>query len=192
MYYYSPVPVYYVANPQYTQYYQQDMRQNQQKPNEQALQQEIISATMSAIKGEAAAVEFYTRLKAIAPNSFAKEQVDHALEDEKVHLRMFEQLYQNLTGRKPTYKIEKTSFKHFQDGLKKAYHDELEAYEEYRNAYLLTNNPTIRDVFFHAMTDEIEHATRFSFLFFNEKINGKQNRNLSQNNFVPYPNPYLV
>lgn len=192
MYYYSPTPMYYVSQPYYAQAGPQDMRQNQQPLEEQALQKQIVQATMSAIKGEASAIEFYTRLEAIAPTAFAKEQVHHALQDEKVHLKLFEDLYKNLTGSKPTYTIKKTSFKNFQDGLKKAYQEELDAYEAYRNAYLLTNNQYIRDVFFHAMTDEIEHATRFSYLYLNNKINAKHKRSLSQNNFVPYPSPYLV
>ncbi|TLS38356.1 ferritin-like domain-containing protein [Pseudalkalibacillus caeni] len=114
-----------------------------------------------AIKGEATAIEFYKRLAKAAPDKEQKEDVLHALEDEKKHFEAFTQLYIQLTGIKPEYSIEKVMFNSYKEGLERAYKMELEAYEEYRDSYLLTRDQTIRDVFFLAMTDEIEHAMRF-------------------------------
>ena len=79
-------------------------------------------------------------------------------------MKQFTDLYVALTGRQPVYQIDKVTFNTYREGLQKAYEAELEAYEEYRNSYLLTQNLPVRDVFFRALTDEIEHATRFGFL----------------------------
>ncbi|MBA2872743.1 rubrerythrin [Anoxybacillus calidus] len=119
---------------------------------------------LNGIKGEASAVQFYQQLAKKAPNEKIREDVLHALEDEKNHLKQFINLYVMITGKHPVYKTEEVFFDTFKEGLELARKDELEAYEDYRNAYLATQDQTIRDVFFLAMTDEIEHALRFSFL----------------------------
>ncbi|MDM5155699.1 ferritin-like domain-containing protein [Bacillus sp. DX1.1] len=126
--------------------------------------QEVLQAILKAVQGEATAIEFYARLANEAPNAKHKQAVLHALEDEKIHLQLFTQLYSTLTGQQPTYQIVPVQYASYKEGLERAYEDELEAYEEYRNAFLLTQNQTIRDVFLRAFTDEIEHAMRFGFL----------------------------
>ncbi|MFT4412331.1 ferritin family protein [Fredinandcohnia humi] len=125
--------------------------------------QKVLDGIMRGIKGESQAIDFYKRLVEMAPDESSKEDVLHALADEEDHLRKFINLYIQLTGNQPVFRYEKKQFDSFEDGLLKAYNDELEAYEDYRNSYLLSNDQLIRDVFFHAMTDEIEHATRFGF-----------------------------
>lgn len=132
--------------------------------NEQGKCQQVFTAILAGIKGEASAIDFYTRLAPLAPNQKHKNDILHALEDEKIHLKEFTQLYINLTGQQPMYQVERKQFNSYKEGLQMAYEDELEAYEEYRNAFLLTQNPPVRDVFFRAFTDEIEHAMRFGFL----------------------------
>ncbi|RAK23123.1 rubrerythrin [Anoxybacillus vitaminiphilus] len=124
----------------------------------------ITDTLLEAIKGEASAVQFYQQLMNAAPNEKAREDVQHALEDERKHLKQFTDLYVMLTGKRPVYKTKAVSFNTFKEGLNIARKDELEAYEDYRDAYLATQDQVIRDVFFLAMTDEIEHALRFSFL----------------------------
>jgi hypothetical protein len=69
-----------------------------------------------------------------------------------------------LTGKRPIYKTKAVSFNTFKEGLDLTRKDGLEAYEDYRDVYLATQDQVIRDVFFLTMTDEIEHTLRFSFL----------------------------
>jgi rubrerythrin len=126
--------------------------------------QELLNAIFEGIKGEAAAIDFYSRLIKNAPNKKHREDIQHALEDEKIHLKKFTKLYKSLSGQDPVYQIKKTKYDTYEEGLRMAYEDELEAYEDYRNSYLLTQNLQVRDVFFLALTDEMEHATRFGFL----------------------------
>jgi len=141
-----------------TGYYGYDLR------NSQGQFAQVTKAVLDAIIGEATAIDFYNRLLTAAPNQKHKENIHHALEDEKIHLQLFTQLYIALTGQQPIYQIKKEEFSNYNEGLRMAYEDELEAYENYRNAYLLTQDQYIRDVFFRAMTDENEHAMRFGFL----------------------------
>ncbi|MEH7463347.1 ferritin-like domain-containing protein [Bacillus thuringiensis] len=120
---------------------------------------QVSQVILEAIQGEAAAIDFYSRLVNEAPNAKHKKDISHALEDEKVHLQQFIQLFTTLTGQQPTYQVVQTQYSSYKEGLERAY-------EDYRNAYLLTQNLAVRDVFFRAMTDEIEHAMRFGFLRF--------------------------
>ena len=46
-----------------------------------------------------------------------------------------------------------------------ALEDELEAAEFYRDVQLSTNDQLIKDTFYFAMVDELEHATMFSTLY---------------------------
>ncbi|WP_235821731.1 ferritin-like domain-containing protein [Gottfriedia acidiceleris] len=135
--------------------------------SDQGTCQKVFEAILKGIQGEATAIEFYSRLAKIAPNQTAQEDVLHALEDEKVHLNEFTKLYVKMTGIQPNIQITPIQFNTFKEGLNIAYRDELEAYEFYRNVYLMTQNLTVRDVLLRGFTDEIEHATRFGFLLLN-------------------------
>ncbi|MDP5274320.1 ferritin-like domain-containing protein [Chengkuizengella axinellae] len=130
----------------------------------EGLWKEVSTAIYEAIIGEATAIDFYTRLVQEAPDRRHKADIQHALEDEKKHLKKFTNLFTALTGQRPQYSIEPVQFESYKEGLEMAYRDELEAYENYRDAYLFTQNQTIRDAFLLGYTDEIEHALKFGFL----------------------------
>ncbi len=117
-----------------------------------------------AINGEVKAAEFYTRLMEIAPNEEAKMFIRLARDDELKHYRMFYQLYVSLTGQQPVVQKPVIRVTTYCEGLKTALKDELEAAELYRDMYLSTTNMRVRDIMFEAMTDEMEHATRFVYL----------------------------
>ena len=118
----------------------------------------------TAIADERSAIDFYTRLLAVAPTEMAKYSVRTALEDEKVHDRQLTKLYKRLTGHKPKIKVEKVEFSHFFDGLKKAFVDEVEASEFYKEMYLSVSCPTIRDILYSIQHDEVEHAQLFNWV----------------------------
>ncbi|WP_035098867.1 ferritin family protein [Anoxybacteroides tepidamans] len=124
----------------------------------------LASDLLNAIKGEATAIQFYNQLMQMARTNEERSYIAHALEDEQTHLRQFINLYTSLFGAQPVYQAEQKTFSSFAEGLKIAREDEFEAYESYRNVYLSTKDMKVRDVFFRAMTDEIEHALRFSIL----------------------------
>ncbi|MFC4022247.1 cupin domain-containing protein [Oceanobacillus longus] len=150
-----PYP-YYVNAPSYNS----DVRSR----NHEVHSQTVNDAILSGMKGKASNVDFYSRLAEDAPDLNHKRDILHALEDEKVHLQQFTDLYTSLTGSQPVYEIDKVTFTDYREGLQKAYEAEIENYEEYRNSYILTQNSPVREVFLRACTDEVEHAKRFSSL----------------------------
>jgi rubrerythrin len=125
----------------------------------------FIADLQAAINDEASTIDFYTRLMAMAPCEDAKMNIRAARDDEQKHLHMLCNLYVTLTGQQPN--IEKTPVKciSFCDGIKLALQNELAAADGYRNMYLATYYLRIRDIFFEIMTDEMEHATRFVFVY---------------------------
>lgn len=125
----------------------------------------LIQDVYRAIVDEATAADFYTRLLQQAANPLHKDFITHARNDELHHLRAFTRLYVHLTGQQPRYSITPVRFESFREGVLKAFQDELEAAEFYRDIMLSVTDPMIRDTFLYAMTDEMEHATRFSFIY---------------------------
>lgn len=123
----------------------------------------FIAQLKQAIDDEASAAQFYTSLAAMTPDA-VRDFVTHARDDELTHLKMFRRLYRKLTGRDVEARASKTEFTDWQAGVEVAFRRELEAFERYRDMYLGTRIPSVRDVLFKAMTDEMEHAQRFLFL----------------------------
>lgn len=124
----------------------------------------FITQLTKAINDEASAVQFYDVLEEMAPIPF-RDFVSHAKNDEMMHVRLFSQLYRKLTGTEPSVWVENTQFSSYKKGLEIAFRRELEAAELYRDMYLSTRVPEIRDTLFKTMTDEMEHAQRFQFLY---------------------------
>jgi rubrerythrin len=124
----------------------------------------FLSNLKRAIHDQAGAVRFYEELEKAAPRE-DKDFINHALEDEKTHVQMFRKLYNRLTGKDVFAHAAKTEFPSYKDGIEIAFRRELEAAELYRDMYLSTKIPKVRDILFKAMTDEMEHAQRFSFLY---------------------------
>jgi len=70
----------------------------------------------------------------------------------------------------PDIKSVKTlDFDNYIEGIEQAILDELEAYEFYRDIYLSSNNPIVKEIFFEAFTDENEHAAYLNYLYTRNK-----------------------
>ncbi|NMB27198.1 MAG: ferritin-like domain-containing protein [Tissierellia bacterium] len=126
---------------------------------------QIIQFIYEAIVGEATAAEFYSRLLQEAPDELHREFIEHAYEDELEHLYAFTRLYCHFTGQIPQYTITPVVYSNYKEGILMALKDELEAGEFYRNIQLSTTDKLIRDTFYFAMVDELQHATQFSTLY---------------------------
>lgn len=129
------------------------------------MNRDYLNRILAAIADEQMAAQFYGRLQAEAPASLARKYLEHARRDEINHRQMLSRLYFTLTGTQP--KVAGKSmpqWRSFKEGLQMALDGELEAAEEYRDLYLASTYPFARDVFFELMTDEMEHATRFTRL----------------------------
>jgi len=127
--------------------------------------QQLKDTILNALIDEAGAVDFYGRLEKQAPDALHREFIGHAYEDEVKHIAFFERLYFQLFGRGPRYGFEPVEYDDYRDGILKALKGELAAAEFYRDIQLSVNDQLTRDTFYLAMTDELEHAARFSVLY---------------------------
>lgn len=155
----------YVPTPSQYPYYVNSPTYN---PNliryQQGYSQEVYKAILDGVKGEAAAIDFYSRLANLAPNQKEKNDLLYVLENEKQHLQQFTNLYIMFTGQQPRYEVERIPFQTYEEGLQKAYEAELADHKQYQNGYILTQNSPIRDVFLRTSTDEMNHAQRLGLL----------------------------
>ncbi|MGI6574634.1 MAG: ferritin-like domain-containing protein [bacterium] len=118
-----------------------------------------------SIIDEATAAEFYSRLLREAPDELHREFIEHAYEDEQEHLQAFMRLFYHFTGQRPQYTIAPVEYPNYKAGILMALKDELEAAEFYRDVQLSTTDQLVKDTFYFAMIDELEHATQFSTLY---------------------------
>ena len=125
---------------------------------------QFIKDLEAALVDEKSAALFYEELYNIAPTETAKYSLKIAMEDERNHYKQLKKLYIQLTGRKPKIKAVPIEYHHFYDGLKKAFLDQVEAYEFYKEMYLSTDCPTVRDILYSIQHDEMEHATLFNWV----------------------------
>ncbi|WP_258360100.1 ferritin-like domain-containing protein [Moorella sulfitireducens (nom. illeg.)] len=125
----------------------------------------LLQNIYNSIVAEATAADFYSRLLRETPDQLHREFINHAYQDELEHLEAFTRLYEFFTGQIPQYNIDPVHYRTYKDGLLKALRDELEAADFYKDVILSSTDQMVRDTFFLAMGDELEHATRFGVLY---------------------------
>ncbi|GGD23760.1 ferritin family protein [Pontibacillus salipaludis] len=128
-------------------------------------QSDFMKNLEAAIEAEWTANDFYKRLQEETPNPLFKEFIQHAEDDEEKHYHSFQKLYYQLTGRYYEHPMKRNEFESFEDGVVEALKDELEASELYRDMLLHMPVQYAYEPLFIAMTDEMEHATRFSTIY---------------------------
>lgn len=120
------------------------------------------------LRGEHTAAQFYQRLIATLDNEEHCEVIGKIRDDEIKHVIMLANLYKCLYRCEPTACCGTEVIPvNAVDGLNSSVMDELDAYEEYRNTYLMNCDPKVRAVFFELMTDEIEHSIREMYILKN-------------------------
>ncbi|SFE74066.1 cupin domain-containing protein [Alteribacillus iranensis] len=141
----------------------------------QAIGTSIIHTISDKIKGEAEAIDLYSRLAESAPNEDHKTMILSMIEEEKHHLQELANVYRSWTGREPSYEVDPISFDTYEEGLRKAYDAAMRSYEAYQQQYLLTPEHPVRDLLWKAGTSEATHAQRFSSLtsYGQENMHGK-------------------
>jgi rubrerythrin len=125
---------------------------------------QLHDALNRSLTDEATAADFYTRLLQIAPAG-DRAFITEARDDELFHLHNFQNLYEQLFGSRPPVSISPTPFSDYRQGLMTALTGELDAAGFYRDVQLSNKDPVVVDLFYLAMVDELEHATRFSTLY---------------------------
>lgn len=139
---------------------------------------------VKAMQGEAEAGLFYERLMRMAPTREEADIIKQIRADEVKHYEAFEELYRRMTGRNPRVpEPAMPNFRTYMEGVELAFIDELEAYDYYRDLYLSTQNPRIRDIFLDAFTDENEHAQYLHWIYSMHHRMYKNNSNMQ--NMMP-------
>ena len=127
-------------------------------------QNEFKNQLQITLNDEKSAIEFYTKLWEQAPNELHKEFIGEALSEEKKHLELFKNLYTLHFNEEPNIEIKTVTYNNYKDGLLHALKDELEAADYYKKMALSNSNDTIKQSYFYAMQDELEHSIMFSTL----------------------------
>lgn len=91
--------------------------------------------------------------------------IKHALEDEKSHYEMFQQLHYMMTGNFVQNPKKPVPAYHLKDAAKRSLVDELEAVDTYKEMLLTIPIQQAYNPLFIAMQDELEHAIRFSTMY---------------------------
>ena len=118
-----------------------------------------------AIEDEYQAYYFYKSMLKLTTDAYWQSFIKHAMEDDKSHYEMFQQLYYMLTGeflQNPTKPQPATNLK---QASKAALEGTLEATDFYKEMLLTVPIPEAYNPFFIAMHDEMEHAIRFSTIY---------------------------
>jgi rubrerythrin len=108
----------------------------------------------------------YRMMMEMTDNKEVIEQIRFAYEDEAKHYKMFQEIYEELTGKEiqvPTPEQEK--YNKLIDAVKSSINGELEAVEFYRDIRAMLRAKKHRDMLYEIITDEQEHATRFVYLY---------------------------
>ncbi|MEF3303796.1 ferritin-like domain-containing protein [Paenibacillus sp. GYB003] len=125
-----------------------------------------------AAKGERNDELFYDDLIKLAPSEDAAK-IEAIRDDERVHSRMFREMYKDLTGRpmagagEGTHEKPKT----YAEGLRRALEGELSAVERYRNIWFGLPAGIYKDTVFGIMLDELKHASTCNYLLSEHRTN---------------------
>ncbi len=108
----------------------------------------------------------YKMMMDMTDNKDIVAQISHAYEDEGKHYGMFQALYEELTGKTAEVATpELDRYSRLIDAVKSSINGELEAVELYRKIRFMLCGKRHRDMLYEIITDEQEHATRFTYLY---------------------------
>jgi rubrerythrin len=128
-------------------------------------QPELAGLLIEAMKDERADRAKYGVMKDMAKDDKIKRQINFAYEDEGKHYRMFQQILYMLTGRMVDIPLPKAEIDNLKKAVEASIDGELEAVELYRKIQSMLPSIGLRDMLFEIITDEQEHAIRFTYLY---------------------------
>jgi rubrerythrin len=122
---------------------------------------------IESMKGERHDRVKYGKMMEMTDDPMVKKQIKFAYDDEGKHYKMFNQIYQQLNGRKINIPIPTNIEKYntLMDAVQSSIEGEFDAVELYRELFALLKNQQMRDKVFEIITDEQEHASRFIYLY---------------------------
>lgn len=119
---------------------------------------------LAGIKRESSLIDCYNRLANAAPSQNHRNNLTYAMELKKSYLKYFTNLYTSLTGKYPEYARNYVEFQSYEEGLKKAYQEELEGCQIYQSNYYQCNHPYVQQALFQAAHQKRENAERLGWL----------------------------
>lgn len=126
----------------------------------------LIDLLLEAMKDERADREKYRIMMEMARDPRVRRQINFAFEDEGKHYKMFQQILFKLTGKMtdvPVPEIKRPA--NLIEGVESSIDGELEAVELYRDILAMLPTKQMRDMLYEIITDEQEHAVRFTYLY---------------------------
>ncbi len=126
----------------------------------------LIDLILEAMKDERTDRAKYKMMMDMARDPKVKRQINFAYEDEGKHYKMFQQILFKLTGKMtevPVPDVKKPI--NLLEGVEGSIDGELEAVELYRDILAMLPNKQMRDMLYEIITDEQEHAVRFTYLY---------------------------
>ncbi|MPM46841.1 hypothetical protein SDC9_93548 [bioreactor metagenome] len=126
----------------------------------------LIDLIIEAMKDERHDRVKYKMMMDMTKKDKIKEQIRFAYEDEGKHYKMFQYIFYQLTGKQIDIPIpEVEEYDELIDAVETSINGELAAVELYRKIQSMLPNIGLRDMLFEIITDEQEHATRFTYVF---------------------------
>lgn len=126
----------------------------------------LLDLIIEAMKDERHDRVKYTMMMDRAKNEKVRRQIQFARDDEMKHYKMFRQIYYALTGEVIDIPLPKVQLKDdFIENIESSINGELGAVELYRKIKSMLPNMCLRDMLYEIITDEQEHATRFTYLY---------------------------
>lgn len=143
--------------------YQQNYRDIEDDMNSS---KNLIDLVIEAMKDERHDRVKYKMMMDMTKKDKIKEQIRFAYEDEGKHYKMFQYIFYQLTGKQIDIPIpEVEEYDELIDAVESSINGELAAVELYRKIQSMLPNIGLRDMLFEIITDEQEHATRFTYVF---------------------------
>ena len=126
----------------------------------------LLDMIKEAMKDERHDNKKYRTMSEMTENKEIRENIRFAYEDEAKHYRMFQDIYEDLTGEEIEIPVPKVELaERFVDNVKSSIQGELKAVELYRDIRAMLSTKKHRDMLFEIITDEQEHAARFIYIY---------------------------
>ena len=143
------------------------LRRNTQGELNRDEMNELIQNIYLSIEAELRDSAYYRALAGIAPDQFSEEMIMEFSRDEREHAYQLQQAYEALTGKtfsSPGEHEYEFEIEDYAEALRTRILDETADFKKYKGYYLMTENNTLRDIFFNTMHDEAYHAMRELYL----------------------------
>ncbi|MCS7458816.1 ferritin-like domain-containing protein [Paenibacillus doosanensis] len=117
----------------------------------------FMSQLQWSVNRTATLIRAYASLVKMSPDEETALDLERMLAEEKKYFALLEALYIELKGTEPLVQPEPFVHNTYPDGLRQMIRWERETIRQYRDTYLLTPSPKVRDLFFYGINDSADH-----------------------------------